>query len=90
MQAIVTKCLCPTNYRVARVKASCEAGSITIPWDHAHNEYGNHALACVALLAKLDWHMDTHGYYMPGSVDTDYVWVSNLSAGVHSESEVKP
>lgn len=29
-QAIVTKFLGPTNYRGSRVKATCQAGSVTI------------------------------------------------------------
>lgn len=29
-QAISTKYIGPTNYRSARVKASCEAGSVTV------------------------------------------------------------
>ena len=32
MQAITTKYLCPTNFKGARVKASCERGSITLSW----------------------------------------------------------
>lgn len=32
MQAIISKYVSPTNYRGARVKASCERGSITLSW----------------------------------------------------------
>ena len=92
MQAILTKYLPPSNSgaRGSRIKATCDAGSITIPWDYAVNEVENHGLACVALLTKLGWGMDTHGYFFPGCLPSgDYAWVSNLSHGIHSET-VKP
>jgi hypothetical protein len=54
MQAIITKFLCPTNFKGSRYKASCEAGSITISADDALNIDGNHKAACDALCAKLD------------------------------------
>jgi hypothetical protein len=33
-QAIVTKFLGPTDHRGSRIKATAEAGSITVSWDH--------------------------------------------------------
>jgi hypothetical protein len=33
MQAIITKYLSATNHRGARVKASAQAGSLTVGWD---------------------------------------------------------
>lgn len=54
-QAIVTKYFGPSNVKGSRVKASCEAGSITLSWDHALNAGDNHASAAQALLVKLDW-----------------------------------
>ncbi len=56
MQAIETKYLGPTNFRGARIKASAQAGSITIPWDHALNVEGNHDAACKALVRKWGWY----------------------------------
>jgi len=55
MQAIETKYLPPTNFRGARIKASAQAGSVTIPWDHALNVEGNHDAACEALVRKWGW-----------------------------------
>jgi len=50
MQAIRTKYFPVTNHRGSRVKASCERGSLTTPWDHALNPEENHRAAIVALL----------------------------------------
>lgn len=55
MQAIVTKYLGPTNYRGARVKATCEAGTMTIPWDDALDVEGNHDKAATCLAWKFGW-----------------------------------
>ena len=54
-QAIVTKYLGPTNHRGSRIKAKCEAGTITIPWDSAFDVAENHAHAAKQLASKLDW-----------------------------------
>ncbi len=55
MQAIVTKYLGPTNTRGSRVKATCNAGSVTVSWDHALNIDENHEAAFRALVDKLGW-----------------------------------
>lgn len=55
MQAIVTKYLGPTNYRGARVKATCDAGSVTLSWDHALNPEGNHRVAANHLAFVNGW-----------------------------------
>jgi hypothetical protein len=54
-QAIMTKYLCPTDTRGARVKASCEAGSVIVTWDHSLNIDQNHTRAASALAHKLGW-----------------------------------
>lgn len=54
-QAIVTKYLGPTNHRGSRIKATCEAGSITVPYDHALSGEGNHCAAAHALIRQLGW-----------------------------------
>lgn len=54
-QAIQTKFLGPTNTRAPRVKASCEAGSITINWDHMLDTDKNHERAIIALIIALGW-----------------------------------
>lgn len=55
-QAIVTKYLAPTSQRGSRVKATAEAGSVTIPWDHARNIDENHREAAQRLAEKYGWH----------------------------------
>lgn len=61
-QAIVTKFLGPTDHRGARVKATCEAGSVTVSWDYGRgNASGeddvsaNHRHAATVLASKLGW-----------------------------------
>jgi hypothetical protein len=54
-QAIATKYLGPTDTRGARIKASCEAGSVTVAWDHGLNVDQNHAAAATSLASKLGW-----------------------------------
>jgi hypothetical protein len=54
-QAIVTKFHGPTDHRGARVKATADAGSITLPWDHALWVEDNHRTAAIALARKLGW-----------------------------------
>jgi len=72
MQAITTECLDPTNVRGSRIKASCQAGSITIPVDYKENDGGHH-VAAVALIKKLGWR--DHGRWYRGSTSTGYVYV---------------
>jgi len=55
MQAITTKYLGPTNTRGSRVKATCQAGSVTIEWDDALNSDQNHNAAATALIEKWGW-----------------------------------
>lgn len=52
-QAITTRYMCPTNTKGSRYKASCEAGTITIPADDSLDRDGNHLAACAALKAKI-------------------------------------
>jgi hypothetical protein len=54
-QAIVTKYLGPTNHRGARVKATAQAGSVTVEWDHALSVDENHDRAADAFVAKFAW-----------------------------------
>ena len=53
MQAIKTKYLGATNYRGARIKATCEADKITIPWSYDLGTEANHDSARKALQLKL-------------------------------------
>lgn len=70
-QAIVTRHLCPTNTRGARVKATAEAGSVTLHWDYALDSYENHIKACEALIARLNW----SGVWYGGGTSAGYVFV---------------
>ncbi len=55
MQAIVTKYLGPTNVRGSRIKAKCQAGSVTLSWEYGLNSMNNHLAAAKALATKLGW-----------------------------------
>lgn len=70
-QSITTKYLPPTNSRGSRIKATCEAGSITVPYPYELSVQQGHSAACAALLAKLGW----EGRYVGGSTATGYVFV---------------
>ena len=52
MQAISVKFLSPTNRRGARLKATCDRGSITIPYPHELNRTEAHAAALRALVLR--------------------------------------
>jgi hypothetical protein len=77
-QAIVTHRLAPTNHRGTRVKATCEAGTVTIAWDHALNLQENHRAAARALLFKLKWRDSRH--YGGGLPYGGYVFVDDSAA----------
>jgi len=58
-QVIKTKYLGPTNYRSSRVKASCEALTLTVPWDDALSVDENHKFAINQVFLRLRWNEDT-------------------------------
>lgn len=55
MQAIQTKYIGPTNTRPSRIKAFCEAGSVTVSYNHSLNSSDGHRAAAKALIQKLGW-----------------------------------
>lgn len=55
MQAIVTKFICPSNSHGPRLKAACDAGSVTVPYPHELDAERAHAAAAMALARKLGW-----------------------------------
>lgn len=65
MQAIVTRYFGPTDCRGSKVKATCQAGTITVSWDNSLDVDGNHRLACEALCRKLQWPY-THALWVGG------------------------
>lgn len=52
MQAITTKYLPATNTKCSRIKAICERGSVTIPFDYSGDNENAHRSAVEALVAK--------------------------------------
>jgi len=71
-QAIITKYLGPTNFRGARVKATAEAGSVTVSWDYELDPPANHAVAAKMLAEKYGWPGTWHG----GATAPGYVFVT--------------
>jgi hypothetical protein len=57
MQAIKTKYLPATNFKGSRIKASCEAGSITIPYPYELSGDKVHIFAATELCNKLGWNI---------------------------------
>lgn len=72
-QAITTKYIGPTNHRGARVKASCQSGSIMVPWDHALNSEENHRAAMWELAKTFRY--QEGGEWVGGGVSSGYVFV---------------
>ena len=58
MQAIKTKWISATINHGTRVKAICQAGSVTLPMDFALTGEQNEQKAVQALLNKLGWDYD--------------------------------
>lgn len=73
-QAIETKFLGATNFKGSRVKATAEAGSITLSWDHALNGPDNHIAAAKALVEKFGWGGQWRGGAIPHT--SGYVFVT--------------
>lgn len=55
MQAIETRYYGPTNFRGSRIRATCEAGTVTVSYDYALDLEENHDAAARALIRKLKW-----------------------------------
>lgn len=71
-QAIQTRYHGPSNVKGSRITARCDAGRITVEWDHRLNPHENHEAAARALMAKLDWHGAIAGGVLH---DGSKVWV---------------
>lgn len=82
-QAITTKFLGPTNSRGSRVRATSEAGSLTVAWEHALNVTENHRAAAEKLAKKLEW----AGLWYGGGTSNGFVWVRTVQ-GVDCSFEV--
>lgn len=77
MQAIITKAIAPTNTRGPRIKATCDAGSITIAYPSGKDTETGHRMAAEALAAKLEWNNDGYGKMVCGGLPNQagYVFV---------------
>lgn len=77
-QAIITKYLGATNYRGSRVKATAQAGSVTLSWDDAFDVDTNHLRAARTLAMRLKWldHQNLEGGALPDNTGYAFVLVS--------------
>ena len=79
MNAIQTRYFGPTNVKGARIKATCETGSITIGYPHELSGMACHALAAKKLVEKLGF--TNYGELLGGQLkNKDYVFVFNNDA----------
>jgi hypothetical protein len=86
MQAIITKYLGPTNFRGSRIKASCQAKSVTMSWDHALNPSSNHLAAAIKLATLLRW---DYGVWVAGDLpDGSTVFCCHDAKGISDTFEV--
>jgi hypothetical protein len=67
MQAIETRYFGPTGFLGSRVKATCEAGSVTLGWDDAKDSIGNHDAAARALILRFGWNDAKRGAWYRGA-----------------------
>ena len=84
MQAITTKYIGPSNTKGARIKATCDAGSITVSYPHELSGQDVHAFAAMALVRKLGWD-EANGYkgqWFGGALPSQagYVFVQAVGA----------
>ena len=81
MQAIICKYFGPTNVKGSRIKAQCEAGSITIDYPHELSGQAVYRKAAEALVVKLGWTESCYGGLLGGQLPSgDYVFVFNNDA----------
>jgi hypothetical protein len=74
-QAIVTKYIGPTNFRDSRVKATSDAGTITLSWDDALDSNANHDRAALALASRMGWTGHYVGGGLPGNIKAACAYV---------------
>lgn len=81
-QAILTKYLAPTNSRGARIKATCERGSITIPWSYEMRNSDSHIHAAKKLVEKFCREDEAEGLFPDGNNPWSFPLASGqLSSG---------
>ena len=81
MQAIICKYFGPTNVKGSRIKAQCEAGSITIDYPHELSGQAVYRKAAEALVSKLGWTHQNYGELLGGQLPSgEYAFVFNNAA----------
>ena len=73
MQAIETRYCGPTDTKGARIRASCEGGSLYVSYDHALDPEENHYAAVTALCDKLGW--DASRWFGGRLASGQWAWV---------------
>lgn len=87
MQAIKTKYLPATNNKPSRIKAECDADTITIPYDYRLESYDAHRKAMYLLLSKLEWEpIRVH----TGGLSDCYVHVLEFSTPIYLDMQDLP
>jgi hypothetical protein len=66
-QAILTRYFGPTNTKPSRIKATAQAGSVTLSWNYDLDPSENHRAAALALAAKFDWTGPWQGGALPAN-----------------------
>lgn len=79
MQAIQTKYIGPTNTRGSRIKAWCDAGSVTIGYPHELSGQAVYRAAAEALADKLGWNTPHYAKLLGGALPNNggYCFVFN-------------
>jgi hypothetical protein len=81
MQAITTKFLSATNTRGSRIKATCDAGSVTISYPYELDYPDTHRKAAQALVDKLGWNTDSYGNLIVGGLPNNAGCVFVFNSG---------
>ena len=76
MQAILTKYIPASSTKGSRIKATCEAGSLYIPYPHELSGQAVYRAAAEALVKKLGW-SDCGPLLGGGIAKSQYVFVFN-------------
>ena len=76
MQAILTKHVAPTDSKGSRFKASCEAKTIYVAYDHTLGLEENHTAAAKNLCELLGWETRLVSGALPGNLGYAHVLLS--------------
>lgn len=73
MQAIKTRYCGPTDTKGSRIRASCDGGSVSVPYDSALDTDANHYAAVKKLCDKLGW--DAARFFGGNLATGGFAWV---------------